>query len=36
MHLAAKSNGLNIAKILKHIYNEGKNKSSPINELLIS
>lgn len=36
MHLAAKSNALNIGKILKHLYKEGKDKSSPLHDLLVS
>jgi len=36
MHLAAKSNALNIAKILKHLYLDCQDKSSPFHELLAS
>jgi hypothetical protein len=36
MHLAAKSNAVNIAKILKHLFKEGRDKSSALHDLLVS
>jgi|LauGreDrversion4_2_1035121.scaffolds.fasta_scaffold127953_3 hypothetical protein len=36
MHMAAKSNSINIAKLLKHIYIDAQNKSSKSFQLLHS
>ena len=35
MHLAAKGNSLDIAKILKHIYNDAQKQTSPFYQCLM-